>query len=134
MKKVVNRKVICLLMVLLLSVGTASAFDVAPLAYQYFRTGHVSLSNAGNFLVLNGETIAKHDVVMVKIEMYLQQYKNGSWEDVYHYVKSGFDNSYVSGTATRVVPEGTYRIRGVHTVFHEGLTESTSSYTGPVDF
>ena len=129
-----SRKVIALMVVLLLlSFGTAMAFEVVPMAYQYFRTGYVFISNEGNgTLFLSGETMAKQQVSVIEVTICLQQYKNGTWVDIWSDTATKLGASTVVINRSVTVPRGyNYRLRGIHSVYHQGVSESDISYTGP---
>lgn len=140
-----NRKIIVLVVVmLLLSFGTAMAFEFEPvvdqqlefepMAYQYLRTGYVSLSNQGNLtFYLYGDTLAKQQVSSIEVTLILQQYKNGAWVNVWSENASRLNASSVSHERLVSVPGGYhYRLYGIHNVFHNGVSETSHTYTGSV--
>lgn len=128
------KKTVCLVfLLLLLFAGTAAAIQVVPMAYQYFRSGFVFMSeNYDGTLYLYGQTMAKQEVSRIEVTITLQQYKNGQWVNIASDSAVRFGASIVDIDRTaRNVPRGYYyRLRGEHSVTHAGITETDISYTG----
>lgn len=130
-----TRKIVALVLVmLLLSVGTGMAFEFEPMAYQYLRSGKVTLSNAGSgTLYVYGETLAKQVVSTVEVTVILQQYKNGAWVDVWSERAVRNNASSVNIDKIVAVPKGYYyRVYGIHSVSHAGVTETNHTLSGSV--
>jgi hypothetical protein len=108
------------------------AFEVAPMAYQYFRSGFVFMSNEGNgSLYLYGETLAKQQVSKVEVTIYVQQLRNGTWVNIWSDSASRLGASSVNIDRIVIVPGGYYyRLHGEHIVNHLGVIEKDYSYTG----
>lgn len=130
------RKTVCLvILMLLLFAGTASAFQVVPMAYQYFRMGYVFMSvDLDGDIYMHGYTLAKQEVTRIDVNITLQQYKNGQWVDLWSGSSIRFGADYVDiDRVARNVPSGYYyRLRGEHYVNHNGVTEIDYSYTGAI--
>ncbi|MCD7764681.1 MAG: DUF6147 family protein [Lachnospiraceae bacterium] len=106
---------------------------VYPLArYSYLATGTGTLTLTGTRTVrMTGSTTATSSVDRIKVQMYLQRLKNGTWVNYQTGTLGIKYNTYYVSTTDTITVEGGYYYRacGAHAATEGSTTDSTSSYT-----
>ncbi|MBS4031604.1 MAG: hypothetical protein KGZ63_09315 [Clostridiales bacterium] len=78
---------------------------------------------------MSGETVAKQVVQSVNVVIYLQQYRNGQWVNIWSDKTTKFGSINATINKSVIAPRGYYyRLVGVHGVNHNGVYEMDISY------
>lgn len=130
-----QKLIVLVVIVMLLSFGTAIAFEIEPMAFQFLRSGTTDIgqgSGSGS-VYLHGNTLAKQTVSRIEVTVVLQQFKNGAWVDIWS--DSVVSQNASNATIDRLVPVQRgfyYRVYGMHRVTHSGVTEILDTQTSSV--
>ena len=105
----------------------------------YLGSGSCSITRAGgNYINISGDTTATRVCDEIILTLYVEQsssYATGySTYKTYHYTAEDV-YSLVKAVSNIKVDKGYYyRVKGVHSVTHNGVTETTDSVTDPIDY
>jgi len=101
---------------------------------QYLKDGYSKIRDNGNGTVsVSGATWAYEPVDLISLTLYLEVHDGSSWVIVKSWVDDAYGTDSVSGYHEYPVEFGqTYRARGVHEVWHDGVHENGTSITGGI--
>ena len=105
----------------------------------YLLSGTSSITRAGgNYINISGDTTATKTCDTVRLGLYVERstsYATG-YSTYESYVYSATDvYQLVKGISNIPVERGYYyRVKGVHSVTHNGVTETTDSVTNPISY
>ena len=105
----------------------------------YLGSGTCSITRAGgNYINISGDTTATRVCDEIILTLYVEQsssYATGySTYKTYHYTAEDV-YQLAKGISNIKVDSGYYyRVKGVHSVTHNGVTETTDSVTNPIDY
>lgn len=103
---------------------------VEPQAFQYLAYGSSALDFSGNTALCYGCTEAKQVVDYVAVTITLQRWNGSRWENVASFPFSKSNAFSVEGyKGVTVTRRYYYRVKGFHKVTHNGVTETTYSYS-----
>lgn len=129
--------VLCFIM--LLSVTTAfgaitSAPDIQPMAANYMAAS-ASISLSENTVKANGTITGKlGQTTKTSINLYLQQYRNGSWVTIDNWTSSGNTES-ISLSKSKTVTKGyKYRAKAVCTAYVGSDKETVTKYSKSISY
>ena len=139
-RRVVIGGILTLLLVLLPLTGALASYNpegkagvVEPQAFQYLAFGSSSLDFSGTTALCYGCTEAKQVVDYIAVTITLQRWNGSRWENVASWPFSKYNTFSVEGYKGISVARGYYyRVQGFHKVTHNGVTETTYSYTDSI--
>ena len=129
--------VLCFIM--LLSVTTAfgaitSAPDIQPMAANYMAAS-ASLSLSENTVKANGTITGKlGQTTKTSINLYLQQYRNGSWVTIDNWTSSGNTESRSLSKSKTVTKGYKYRAKAVCTAYVGSDKETVTKYSKSISY
>ena len=129
--------VLCFIM--LLSVTTAfgaitSAPDIQPMAANYMAAS-ASISLSENTVKANGTITGKlGQTTKTSINLYLQQYRNGSWVTIDNWTSSGNTESRSLSKAKTVTKGYKYRAKAVCTAYVGSDKETVTKYSKSISY
>ena len=129
--------VLCFIM--LLSVTTAfgaitSAPDIQPMAANYM-TASASISLSENTVKANGTITGKlGQTTKTSINLYLQQYRNGSWVTIDNWTSSGNTESRSLSKSKTVTKGYKYRAKAVCTAYVGSDKETVTKYSKSISY
>lgn len=128
---------ICLIM--LLSVTTAfgaiaSTPDIQPMAANYMAAS-ASISLSGNTAKVTGTITGKiGQTTKTSINLYLQQYRNGSWVTIDNWTSSGNTESRLLSKSKTVTKGYKYRAKAVCTAYVGSDKETVTKYSKSISY
>ena len=129
--------VLCFIM--LLSVTTAfgaitSAPDIQPMAANYMAAS-ASISLSENTVKANGTITGKlGQTTKTSINLYLQQYRNGSWVTIDNWTSSGNTESRSLSKSKTVTKGYKYRAKAVCTDYVGSDKETVTKYSKSISY
>ena len=129
--------VLCFIM--LLSVTTAfgaitSAPDIQPMAANYMAAS-ASISLSENNVKANGTITGKlGQTTKTSINLYLQQYRNGSWVTIDNWTSSGNTESRSLSKSKTVTKGYKYRAKAVCTAYVGSDKETVTKYSKSISY
>lgn len=129
--------VLCFIM--LLSVTTAfgaitSAPDIQPMAANYMAAS-ASISLSENTVKANGTITGKlGQTTKTSINLYLQQYRNGSWVTIDKWTSSGNTESRSLSKSKTVTKGYKYRAKAVCTAYVGSDKETVTKYSKSISY
>lgn len=129
--------VLCFIM--LLSVTTAfgaitSAPDIQPMAANYMAAS-ASISLSENTVKANGTITGKlGQTTKISINLYLQQYRNGSWVTIDNWTSSGNTESRSLSKSKTVTKGYKYRAKAVCTAYVGSDKETVTKYSKSISY
>lgn len=129
--------VLCFIM--LLSVTTAfgaitSAPDIQPMADNYMAAS-ASISLSENTVKANGTITGKlGQTTKTSINLYLQQYRNGSWVTIDNWTSSGNTESRSLSKSKTVTKGYKYRAKAVCTAYVGSDKETVTKYSKSISY
>ena len=129
--------VLCFIM--LLSVTTAfgastSAPDIQPMAANYMAAS-ASISLSENTVKANGTITGKlGQTTKTSINLYLQQYRNGSWVTIDNWTSSGNTESRSLSKSKTVTKGYKYRAKAVCTAYVGSDKETVTKYSKSISY
>ncbi|MDO5425814.1 MAG: DUF6147 family protein [Eubacteriales bacterium] len=113
-----------------LVVEGASEYDITPYG-TYLSYGTVGIANLGSGQVnFYGDTVCNKVSDIVKVNLHLQQLKNGVWSDYTTRYCTEYNDSLATSGYYTYVPTGYYyRVKGVHSATKGSVVESMTTYT-----
>lgn len=128
---------ICLIM--LLSVTTAfgaiaSAPDIQPMAANYMAAS-ASISLSGSAVKATGTITGKiGQTTKTSINLYLQQYRNGSWVTIDNWTSAGNTESRSLSKSKTVTKGYKYRAKAVCTAYVGSDKETVTKYSKSISY
>lgn len=128
---------ICLIM--LLSVTTAfgaivSTPNIQPMAANYMAAS-ASISFSGNTAKVTGTITGKiGQTTKTSINLYLQQYRNGSWVTIDNWTSSGNTESRLLSKSKTVAKGYKYRAKAVCTAYVGSDKETVTKYSKSISY
>lgn len=128
---------ICLIM--LLSVTTAfgaiaSTPDIQPMAANYMAAS-ASISLSGNTAKVTGTITGKiGQTTKTSINLYLQQYRNGSWVTIDNWTSAGNTESRSLSKSKTVTKGYKYRAKAVCTAYVGSDKETVTKYSKSISY
>lgn len=129
--------VLCFIM--LLSVTTAfgaitTAPDIQPMAANYMAAS-ASISLSENTVKANGTITGKlGQTTKTSINLYLQQYRNGSWVTIDNWTSSGNTESRSLSKSKTVTKGYKYRAKAVCTAYVGSDKETVTKYSKSISY
>ena len=124
---------------MLLSVTTAfgaitSAPDIQPMAANYMAAS-ASISLSENTVKANGTITGKlGQTTKTSINLYLQQYRNGSWVTIDNWTSSGNTESRSLSKSKTVTKGYKYRAEAVCTAYVGSDKETVTKYSKSISY
>ena len=128
---------ICLIM--LLSVTTsfgaiASTPDIQPMAANYMAAS-ASISLSGSAVKATGTITGKiGQTTKTSINLYLQQYRNGSWVTIGNWTSAGNTESRSLSKSKTVIKGYKYRAKAVCTAYVGSDKETVTKYSKSISY
>ena len=128
---------ICLIM--LLSVTTAfgaiaSTPDILPMAANYMAAS-ASISLSGSAVKATGTITGKiGQTTKTSINLYLQQYRNGSWVTIGNWTSAGNTESRSLSKSKTVIKGYKYRAKAVCTAYVGSDKETVTKYSKSISY
>ena len=125
--------------IMLLSVTTAfgaitSAPDIQPMAANYMAAS-ASISLSENTVKANGTITGKlGQTTKTSINLYLQQYRNGSWVTIDNWTSSGNTESRSLSKSKTVTKGYKYRAKAVCTAYVGSDKETVTKYSKSISY
>ncbi|MDY3920285.1 MAG: DUF6147 family protein [Candidatus Limivivens sp.] len=100
----------------------------------YLSYGTAGISNVGGGQVnFYGDTVCFRTSDVVKVNLHLQQLKNGVWSDYTTRYCTKYNTCSASAGYYATVPTGYYyRVKGTHSATKGSTVESTTTYTNAI--
>ena len=128
-------KTLALILVFILCFqSVACAASIQPRG-AYLQGGDCSISPGAGYVIVSGSTDAFDDVSTIKVTIsILKEVSPGAFLAIWTDSVTNYNDFEVTYTNTRVSVDPGYRymVEAVHTVTHNGITESNTSETDPV--
>lgn len=138
-------KTFALLLAFLMSLQVAACAAVTPdinvqtASVQprgtYLHGGGCSISGGGGYVMVDAHTDSYYEVYKLKVELsVLQEVYADFWVEVWHDDVTTFYNDYLAYPTTTISVESgyNYKIEATHTITHNGITETCTSYANKV--
>lgn len=125
--------------IMLLSLTTAfgaitSAPDIQPMAANYMAAS-ASISLSENTVKANGTITGKlGQTTKTSINLYLQQYRNGSWVTIDNWTSSGNTESRSLSKSKTVTKGYKYRAKAVCTAYVGSDKETVTKYSKSISY
>lgn len=108
-----------------------SSSDLLTRGAHFAACSGSMLPYSGGYIKVSGYTLATGTRDKVYISINLQKYTGSSWVTVYTCSKTAYNTDFVSTSGAFTVPTGyNYRIYGIGSVTHGGVTESGTGASG----
>lgn len=129
--------VLCFIMLLFVTTAfgaITSAPDIQPMAANYMAAS-ASISLSENTVKANGTITGKlGQTTKTSINLYLQQYRNGSWVTIDNWTSSGNTESRSLSKSKTVTKGYKYRAKAVCTAYVGSDKETVTKYSKSISY